>query len=360
MRDLHLAFGELLVAALGTLLIAVALALASSGPPGGVWSELLMLAGELSTAAAVLGFLIHDRGQRRSRDAALERLLRQQRALSSLGAAMRRDLAFDKLAEVVLDAAQAILPYQAATLALLNDQGDRLEPVATRSYGPRPPVERVEAVSMETDGRASGAAQVAVARSLDANGAILQTPLMGDEERGNGRLTLLSPFPPQAVDSADREAMLALGQQAGTAWENARCGRRSAGIANGRWASGWLELSALDEASGPGGDRPPRGAGRGVGQSDRPGGGERGSLMLLDEASGTLRIEVAQGLSDAVVRTARVPLGEKIAGQVALTGEARPCSRAVSARTCAIPCACRCGSATGDRGANIANKRGLG
>ncbi len=323
--SLHLAFGELLVAALGTLLIAVALALASSGPPGGVWSELLMLAGELSTAAAVLGFLIHDRGQRRSRDAALERLLRQQRALSSLGAAMRRDLAFDKLAEVVLDAAQAILPYQAATLALLNDQGDRLEPVATRSYGPRPPVERVEAVSMETDGRASGAAQVAVARSLDANGAILQTPLLGDEERVIGRLTLLSPLPPQAVDAADREALLALGQQAGTAWENAalrQALRRDSERAVGE--PGGSELSALVEASRAlvAIDRR-EGLDEVLGRAIALVAGERGSLMLLDEASGTLRIEVAQGLSDAVVRTARVPLGEKIAGQVALTGEAR-------------------------------------
>jgi len=219
------------------LLIAVALALASSGPPGGVWSELLMLAGELSTAAAVLGFLIHDRGQRRSRDAALERLLRQQRALSSLGAAMRRDLAFDKLAEVVLDAAQAILPYQAATLALLNDQGDRLEPVATRSYGPRPPVERVEAVSMETDGRASGAAQVAVARSLDANGAILQTPLLGDEERVIGRLRCSVPYRPRRSTRRTARRCWRWATSRHCVGERRRCGRRSAGIANGRWAS---------------------------------------------------------------------------------------------------------------------------
>lgn len=322
--SLHLGLGELLIAGLGSLLIGVALALASKSGQTAVGPELFMLGGELGTAAAVLGFLIHDRGHRRSRDEALARLLRQQRALQRLGAAMRRDLAFDRLAEIVLDAAHEILPYQAATLALLNDEGDRLEPVATRSYGPRPPVERVEAYEVDPS---EGAAppQVAVARSLDANGAVLQTPLLGDEERVIGRLTLLSPFPPQAIDAADREALLALGQQAGTAWENAalRQALRRDGGAGGPEA-GEPALAALVDAS------------RALVAIDRREGldevlgkaivlvaAERGSLMLLDEDTGALRIETATGLSETVVRTTRVPLGDRIAGRVALTGEPR-------------------------------------
>lgn len=323
--SLHLGLNDLLVGVFGTLLIAVALALGTPRTHGPIWPDLLMLGGELVTAAAVLGFLIQDRGKRRSRDDALERLLRQQRALSSLGAAMRREMAFDKLAEVVLDAAQAILPYQAATLALLNDQGDRLEPVATRSYGPRPPVERVEVYEPASDGPHGSAPQVAVARSLDANGAVLQTPLLGDEERVIGRLTLLSLLPPHAVDAADREALLALGQQAGTAWENAalRQSLRRDGE-RGETDPNAPDLTALVEASRAlvAVDRR-EGLDEVLGKAIALVAGERGSLMLLDDDTGTLRIETATGLSETIINTARVTLGDKIAGQVALTGEPR-------------------------------------
>ncbi len=48
---------------------------------------------------------------------------------------------------------------------------------------------------------------------------------------------------------------------------------------------------------------------------------ERGSLMLLDPASGTLSIKVARGLRPEVVEATRIRLGQGIAGRVAASGE---------------------------------------
>ena len=50
-------------------------------------------------------------------------------------------------------------------------------------------------------------------------------------------------------------------------------------------------------------------------------GADRGSVLMLDEATGTLSIRVARGLSDEIVRSTRIRLGEGIAGQVAATGK---------------------------------------
>lgn len=47
---------------------------------------------------------------------------------------------------------------------------------------------------------------------------------------------------------------------------------------------------------------------------------ERGSILILDPDARTLSIRVARGLSPAVVRSARIPLGAGIAGEVAATG----------------------------------------
>ncbi|HET7904402.1 MAG TPA: GAF domain-containing protein [Candidatus Eisenbacteria bacterium] len=49
-------------------------------------------------------------------------------------------------------------------------------------------------------------------------------------------------------------------------------------------------------------------------------GGDAGSIMLVDEEAGELRIAFADGLSSDVVRTMRQPLGEGVAGKVALDG----------------------------------------
>ncbi len=47
---------------------------------------------------------------------------------------------------------------------------------------------------------------------------------------------------------------------------------------------------------------------------------ERGSIMLLTEEK-TLRVEIAKGMDDEVVRKIRVPIGEGISGKVAATGK---------------------------------------
>ncbi len=47
---------------------------------------------------------------------------------------------------------------------------------------------------------------------------------------------------------------------------------------------------------------------------------ERGSIMLLDEKTQELRIEIARGLPEDVIRTTRVKVGEKISGYVLETG----------------------------------------
>jgi signal transduction protein with GAF and PtsI domain len=46
-----------------------------------------------------------------------------------------------------------------------------------------------------------------------------------------------------------------------------------------------------------------------------------GSIMILDDESQFLRIAAAQGLDESVVRDTALPLGEGIAGKVAVTGE---------------------------------------
>jgi diguanylate cyclase (GGDEF)-like protein len=48
--------------------------------------------------------------------------------------------------------------------------------------------------------------------------------------------------------------------------------------------------------------------------------GDAGSIMVVDEEARELRIAFADGLSDEVVRTTRLPLGEGIAGKVAKEG----------------------------------------
>lgn len=48
---------------------------------------------------------------------------------------------------------------------------------------------------------------------------------------------------------------------------------------------------------------------------------DRGSLLLVDNETKTLRIEVARGIDPQVIERTRIPLGQGIAGQVAATGE---------------------------------------
>ncbi|MBI5827325.1 MAG: GAF domain-containing protein [Deltaproteobacteria bacterium] len=50
---------------------------------------------------------------------------------------------------------------------------------------------------------------------------------------------------------------------------------------------------------------------------------ERGSIMLVSEEEGTLRVEIAKGMDEEVVRKIRVPLGEGISGKVASEGKPR-------------------------------------
>ncbi|MEK7772981.1 MAG: GAF domain-containing protein, partial [Deltaproteobacteria bacterium] len=50
---------------------------------------------------------------------------------------------------------------------------------------------------------------------------------------------------------------------------------------------------------------------------------ERGSIMLLSEEEGMLRVEIAKGMDEEVVRKIRVPLGEGISGKVASEGKPR-------------------------------------
>ncbi len=48
---------------------------------------------------------------------------------------------------------------------------------------------------------------------------------------------------------------------------------------------------------------------------------ERGSIMLLSPADGTLRVEIAKGMDEEVVRKVRVPLGDGVSGKVAKYGK---------------------------------------
>jgi signal transduction histidine kinase len=50
-------------------------------------------------------------------------------------------------------------------------------------------------------------------------------------------------------------------------------------------------------------------------------GGDRASVMLVDDAQGVLTIKSAKGISEDVIKNTRVKLGEGIAGRVALTGK---------------------------------------
>jgi len=48
---------------------------------------------------------------------------------------------------------------------------------------------------------------------------------------------------------------------------------------------------------------------------------ERGSILLVDDESRSLRIEVARGIDPRIVETTRIPIGRGIAGRVAASGE---------------------------------------
>jgi putative methionine-R-sulfoxide reductase with GAF domain len=48
---------------------------------------------------------------------------------------------------------------------------------------------------------------------------------------------------------------------------------------------------------------------------------ERGSIMLLSPGEGTLRVEIAKGMDEEVVRKVRVPLGDGVSGKVAKYGK---------------------------------------
>ncbi|MBI1911793.1 MAG: GAF domain-containing protein [Deltaproteobacteria bacterium] len=48
---------------------------------------------------------------------------------------------------------------------------------------------------------------------------------------------------------------------------------------------------------------------------------ERGSIMLLSAEEGTLRVEIAKGMDEEVIRKIRVPLGDGISGKVAKEGK---------------------------------------
>lgn len=68
----------------------------------------------------------------------------------------------------------------------------------------------------------------------------------------------------------------------------------------------------------------------------------KGSVLLLDAASDELTIAVAYGLSDDVVASTRIPLGEGIAGAVAASGEPRRLASGTRDRdgtTVAVPAA---------------------
>ncbi len=49
---------------------------------------------------------------------------------------------------------------------------------------------------------------------------------------------------------------------------------------------------------------------------------ERGSIMLLNREEGTLRVEIAKGMDEEVVRKIRVPLGSGVSGKAAKDGKA--------------------------------------
>ncbi|TAN61298.1 GAF domain-containing protein, partial [bacterium] len=50
-------------------------------------------------------------------------------------------------------------------------------------------------------------------------------------------------------------------------------------------------------------------------------GAERGSIMLIEREDGQLRVEIAKGMDDEVIRKIRVPLGVGISGKVAKEGK---------------------------------------
>ncbi|MCC7494237.1 MAG: GAF domain-containing protein [Fimbriimonadaceae bacterium] len=283
--------------------------------------ELIGLAATIVAGGLVVGTLARDAAERQERDRRMARLLHHERATSTIAGALRRPLPLTALADLVLDTAQALPAVQSVTLALLNAAGDTLEPWGSRSRGGRPPARLPQAVEPDELGGAAGPPAVITTRSLDLDGTNLVVPLVGEEHRLIGRLTLLSSLPDLAIDRTEREALGEFGQQAGLAWETAWL-RNSLHEQARDLSRSTGELTALFEVSRALVTVDSRDVLNEIlGQAMALMAAERGSLMLLDEERTELRIETARGLSEEVVAATRVRLGEGIAGLVALSGE---------------------------------------
>lgn len=314
--DLEMVLGTGLLALVAAAGLAFRVAPTTAETALGAWAGMAVQVGLTTTCLALL---VRDAASRQGRHAFRLRLDRQQIAFGRLASVMRRDVGFQELAEVVLDAAFEITAYRAATLSVLSDTGDRLEPVASRSRGPEPPANRVLPVAPdETVGEDDG---VRMHRSLDHGGSVVELPLVGEGDRVVGRVTFLSPLPAGELDSDERAALVAFGEQAGAAWENAWLRRslrqqsedlnRSAGelstlVEVSRALVALDQHEVLDQI---------------LGRAIALMAAERGSLMLLDPDRGELRIETARGLPAAIVESTRIRLGEGFAGRVAATGE---------------------------------------
>ncbi|MBI2298077.1 MAG: GAF domain-containing protein [Armatimonadetes bacterium] len=308
---------ELLIATLLVVAGSGALALHNALEVGAVdrraawaFSGLLMLLG------VVLLQLVREMRHWRGRDRRLHRLESQHQATARIGEAMHQKAGQPALAELLLAAAIDLTGCHAASLALLDREGESLVPVPGGTRGPDPP-----ALATTPAAELAGADLIRLRAAENGFGTILDVLLKGDAQRLVGRLALHDPRPPEGIAAEELEALGGLAWQAGVAFEQARL-REGLDERDAALVKRVSELSALFEVS------------RALVALDRHGvldeiltramqmvDAERGSLMLLEDGADTLSIVTAKGLPREIVEGTRVALGEGFAGQVAATGQ---------------------------------------
>ncbi|HIE51847.1 MAG TPA: GAF domain-containing protein, partial [Armatimonadetes bacterium] len=293
--------------------------------------QVLLLASILLAAVIALLLLAREVQEQRRKDEQMRALLEQQRALFRVSTAVHSGRDWHDLLKAIVDAGMEAVQARAGALLFVDEKNRCLTFATAKTDNGYRVRKSTLAWGEGIAGRVAEERKVVILPEADDPlvfelpeslhpRTVVAVPLIG-EQRTMGVLELISERRGNTFTEADREMLLTLGTQSATALENARLRENLAQHVHLLRRS-IQELSALVDVS------------KALTALDvhqvldkiltkalQMMQAEKGSLMLLDETEQVLRIEVARGLSEEIIRTARVKLGEGIAGRVALEGK---------------------------------------